>query len=352
MAKNTILLIDYEPRSIERTKSPLVALGYRVAVATDGLAGVEAFERLKPDLVLIEAMIPKKHGFEVCQDLKKTPVGKRTPIIITTSVYKGRKYRTQALHMYGCDEYIEKPIPEDQFIEIVRRFLPVAVTAGGEIDSAESLDSMEFADEPPSSEDVIDLGSLDGESDSPEIDPAPRPMPRKADPPSAVGASPLADVVEDEIMARLDAIMPGASGSTATAAAMAFEIEVVETSIPDEVPTAPAAAESGSAQVVSFDAKRGKKGRKKQGSGKNRSMSQPDPVPESAPVTAPPPSAALHPAEAERPVKPHVPVRAPAATSAATPAPLLDAAASKGMPGWVWLLVIAGLALATFALLR
>src|SRR4030095_14342440 len=46
--------------------------------------GVEAFTRLNPDMVLVEAMIPKKHGFEVCQELKRTPHGRRTPIIITT----------------------------------------------------------------------------------------------------------------------------------------------------------------------------------------------------------------------------------------------------------------------------
>ena len=110
MANYTILLIDYEPRSIERFREPLVAAGYSVEIANDGLSGIEAFNRLSPDMVLVEAMIPKKHGFEVCQELKRTPHGQKTPIIITTGVYKGRKYRTQALHIYGCDEYIEKPI--------------------------------------------------------------------------------------------------------------------------------------------------------------------------------------------------------------------------------------------------
>ena len=123
MPDYTILLIDYEPRSLERSRRPLAAAGYRVEVARDGLAGMEAFERIKPDLVLVEAMIPKKHGFEVCQDLKKTPQGKRTPILITTAVYKGRKYRSQALHLYGCDEYLEKPLPEEQLVTICARFL-------------------------------------------------------------------------------------------------------------------------------------------------------------------------------------------------------------------------------------
>jgi response regulator RpfG family c-di-GMP phosphodiesterase len=43
-------------------------------------------------------------------ELKRTPHGRKTPILITTGATRGRKYRTQALHIYGCDEYIEKPI--------------------------------------------------------------------------------------------------------------------------------------------------------------------------------------------------------------------------------------------------
>jgi DNA-binding response OmpR family regulator len=68
-------------------------------------------------------MLPKKNGFEVCQELRQTPNGKNTPILITTAVYRGRKYRSQALHVHGASEYIEKPIADDQLVAIVRRFL-------------------------------------------------------------------------------------------------------------------------------------------------------------------------------------------------------------------------------------
>jgi len=184
MADHTILLIDYEPRSIELVRKPLAALGYAVEVATDGLTGIEAFHRLAPDLVLIEAMIPKKHGFEVCQELKKTPLGKRTPILITTGVYKGRKYRTQALHIYGCDEYVEKPIAEEQLIGLVQRFL-------GDPPGKSTIPSQSAS------------GALGG-SPVPASKPAPT-LKRSAlheDSRSIVG-----DLTEEEITARLDAIL-------------------------------------------------------------------------------------------------------------------------------------------------
>ena len=70
-----ILVVDYEPRGIQQLREPLEAEGFDVEVVKDGLTALEVFNRYKPHLTLIEAMLPKKHGFEVCQDLKKTPHG-------------------------------------------------------------------------------------------------------------------------------------------------------------------------------------------------------------------------------------------------------------------------------------
>ena len=117
-----ILIIDYEPRSIKQLSDPLHALGHEVLVAKDGVVGLDVFKKEEPDLVLIEAMLPKRHGFEVCGEMKRTEHGRRTPVVIVTSVYKGRKYRSQALHQHGADEYLEKPIPPDRLTETVGRF--------------------------------------------------------------------------------------------------------------------------------------------------------------------------------------------------------------------------------------
>jgi DNA-binding response OmpR family regulator len=114
-----ILIIDYEPRGIKQLNDPLELAGYEIRIAKDGVAGIEAFNKEKPDLVLIEAMLPKRHGFEVCQEIKRTDHGRRTPVVIVTSVYKGRKYRSQAKYQYGCDEYLEKPVAADKLLEIV-----------------------------------------------------------------------------------------------------------------------------------------------------------------------------------------------------------------------------------------
>ena len=97
--------------------------GYRVEVARDGFSGIDKFEEIRPDLTLVEAMLPKKHGFEVCQTLKRTQHGKNSLVFIITAVYKGRKYRWQARYDYGCDHYVERPITDEALLEAVRSAL-------------------------------------------------------------------------------------------------------------------------------------------------------------------------------------------------------------------------------------
>jgi DNA-binding response OmpR family regulator len=118
-----ILIIDYEPRGIKQLSDPLEQAGYDLFLAKDGVAGLKAFEEYKPDLVLVEAMLPKRHGFEVCQEIKRSEQGRHTPVVIVTSVYKGRKYRSQAIHQYGSNEYLEKPITPEKLLETVTMLL-------------------------------------------------------------------------------------------------------------------------------------------------------------------------------------------------------------------------------------
>jgi DNA-binding response OmpR family regulator len=192
MSDYTILIIDYEPRSIERARRPLTDAGYRVEVAKDGLAGLAAFKELEPDLVLIEAMIPKKHGFEVCQEIKKTPAGNQTPVIICTAVYKGRKYRTQALHLYKCDEYVEKPIAEEDLMAICLRHLG---SKAGTV-AAKQAPVEEVVQEP------IRQAAREPEPEAalPSEEPA-------DDGPDDLSAADWAGNAEEEILAQLDAIL-------------------------------------------------------------------------------------------------------------------------------------------------
>lgn len=122
MAKK-ILIVDYEPKSLEQTVKLLQNAGYDIIKAKDGLAAIEIFNNEKPDAVVLAAMLPKMHGFEVCRTIKKTEKGKQTPLLITTGVYKGEKYKRQALTEYGADGFFEKPYNPNEFLSYLNELL-------------------------------------------------------------------------------------------------------------------------------------------------------------------------------------------------------------------------------------
>jgi DNA-binding response OmpR family regulator len=119
-----LLLVHYDPKARVRFRSALELGGFEVEEAKDGATAMARFIEMEPDAVLIEAMIPKVSGFEVCQDIKKTRRGRQIPVILMTSVYKTRKYRDEAIHTYGADEYIELPMDDAQLVALIHRTLP------------------------------------------------------------------------------------------------------------------------------------------------------------------------------------------------------------------------------------
>ncbi len=83
--------------------------GYQIVTAADGQSGWDKYNKEQPDLVLMEAMLPKVHGFELCQRITSERNSQAT-VFIMTGVYKDRVYRTEALRTYGAAEYFEKPL--------------------------------------------------------------------------------------------------------------------------------------------------------------------------------------------------------------------------------------------------
>ncbi len=117
-----ILIIDYDQGALASLRGTLVKEGYQVVTAGDGQAGWEKFNRESPDLVLMEAMLPKVHGFELCQRITSER-DSVAPVFIMTGVYKDRVYRTEALRTYGASEYFEKPLNMAELLASVEAVL-------------------------------------------------------------------------------------------------------------------------------------------------------------------------------------------------------------------------------------
>ncbi len=122
MAEKKILVIDYDQKSLTSLVKLLKANKFRVISAADGQAGYDAFLAEKPDLVVLEAMLPKIHGFDLTRKISQETQG-RVPVVLVTGVYKGPKYRQEATSGLGAAEYFEKPLNTEAFLAAVRRLL-------------------------------------------------------------------------------------------------------------------------------------------------------------------------------------------------------------------------------------
>ena len=106
MAKK-ILLVDDEPQMVDMLKIRLEASGYEIITAHDGQEGLEKARKEKPDLMILDLMLPKIDGYKVCGLLKKDVRFAKIPIIIFTARAQ-QEDMTLGKEM-GADAYITKP---------------------------------------------------------------------------------------------------------------------------------------------------------------------------------------------------------------------------------------------------
>ena len=116
---------------------------YQVKWVTDGDAVLESVATEPPDLILLDLMMPKRNGFEVCRVLQDQPAGRKIPICIMTALTDDKAHQTA--RDAGADEILMKPFRANGLREVVRRLLPPAVPA-----TLETQDLREFQGEVPS----------------------------------------------------------------------------------------------------------------------------------------------------------------------------------------------------------
>ena len=78
-----VLVVEDEPSFVEALKVGLIQEGFQVDVAEDGLMALELFKTLKPDLILLDVMLPKMSGFDVCREIRSKS---RVPIVMVLSL--------------------------------------------------------------------------------------------------------------------------------------------------------------------------------------------------------------------------------------------------------------------------
>jgi len=111
-----ILIIEDEPGIYEFLKEGLEEEGYGITIASDGEQGIEKFHQSKPDLILLDWMLPKMNGIDVCMEIRKQD--KETPILFLTA--KDTVSDTIKGLRAGAVDYIKKPFSFDELVERIK----------------------------------------------------------------------------------------------------------------------------------------------------------------------------------------------------------------------------------------
>jgi DNA-binding response OmpR family regulator len=118
-----VLVVDDEPEIRQLVERRLVSKGYQVALAVDGQEALDQADRLVPDLVLLDAMLPKVHGFEACRRIKASPRTRHVPVIMMTAIYRGWRFAQDARDSYGASDYVEKPFRMEDVLQRMEKAL-------------------------------------------------------------------------------------------------------------------------------------------------------------------------------------------------------------------------------------
>ncbi len=123
-----ILIVDDDPDILDVLTIILEAQGYQVSTARDGIEGLANLKAEKPDLLILDLLMPKMDGFAVCKELQDPRWSKLkgTPILILTSVREEasrRRYELETGLELDVDDYVEKPIFPDVLLERVGKLL-------------------------------------------------------------------------------------------------------------------------------------------------------------------------------------------------------------------------------------
>ena len=123
MAKK-ILIVDDEPNIVISLEFLMKKEGFEVAVANDGEDALTRVGSFNPDLVLLDVMMPKKSGFEVCEALRADPARAALKIVMLTA--KGRDTEVAKGLAIGADAYMTKPFSTKELLVMVKSMLGVA----------------------------------------------------------------------------------------------------------------------------------------------------------------------------------------------------------------------------------
>ena len=122
MNKPVVLIVDDEPDVVTMWQRSLLTEGFEVICAYDGISAVDMAEVDKPDLVLLDIMMPMMSGYDVCRQIKANPATEHIPVLCVTSA-QSPEVRENA-QAAGAQGLLIKPFATRELVAQINRFLP------------------------------------------------------------------------------------------------------------------------------------------------------------------------------------------------------------------------------------
>ena len=120
--KKKVLLVDDSSTMLMMEQAILRQVSnYEVLLARDGREAVEKAANEKPDLILMDVVMPRMNGFEACQQIRQQETTRTIPVILVTT--RGEQDNVEMGYVSGCSDYLTKPINESELLSIVRNYL-------------------------------------------------------------------------------------------------------------------------------------------------------------------------------------------------------------------------------------
>ena len=144
--KERVLIVDDEPVTQELLEAFLIGCDYDLDFAADGAEALEKVKSFEPDLILLDVMMPKTSGFEVCEQIKGNPETAGIMVLMVTAL--GELGDVERAVKVGCDDYLSKPVNKAELLKRVENMLKLRAVTNELERLRRYIDSMEDATSP------------------------------------------------------------------------------------------------------------------------------------------------------------------------------------------------------------
>jgi CheY-like chemotaxis protein len=122
MAAKKILLVDDSKTTLMMERAILEKrTSYQCVTAADGLEAVSKANEERPDLILMDVVMPRMNGFEACKKMRQQPATREIPIVLLTT--RGEESYMEAGFQSGCNDYLTKPVNGDELVKLLESYL-------------------------------------------------------------------------------------------------------------------------------------------------------------------------------------------------------------------------------------